>query len=322
MAYMAEYIWIDGTEPTAKLRSKTKVLADGADLPIWGFDGSSTNQAPGDQSDCVLQPVKSVPDPIRGGDDVLVMCRGAPHRHDAAPDQHPGAARGGRREVRRPGAVVRHRAGVHVPQGRPPARLPVRRLPGPAGRLLLRRRRRRDLRPRRRRGPHAGLHRRRHLDLGHQRRGHARPVGVPGRPARPARGRRPAVAGPLAALPHRRGLRHRRHPRPQAGQGRLERRRCPHQLLDQRDARELRRHHRGLRGARREGRGARRRTTAPTSSTASPACTRRPRGTSSATACRTAVRRCASRGRSRSTRRATSRTAGPTPTWTPTSSPG
>ena len=73
MAYMAEYIWIDGTQPTAKLRSKTKVLDDGADLPIWGFDGSSTNQAPGDKSDCVLRPVASYPDPIRGGDNKLVM---------------------------------------------------------------------------------------------------------------------------------------------------------------------------------------------------------------------------------------------------------
>jgi glutamine synthetase len=73
MAYKAEYIWIDGTEPTAKLRSKTKILADGAELPIWGFDGSSTNQAPGDKSDCVLQPVFSCPDPIRGGDNVLVL---------------------------------------------------------------------------------------------------------------------------------------------------------------------------------------------------------------------------------------------------------
>jgi glutamine synthetase len=78
VAIKAEYIWIDGTEPTARLRSKTKVLADGAstavaDLPIWGFDGSSTNQAPGDNSDCVLRPVAVFPDPIRGGDDVLVM---------------------------------------------------------------------------------------------------------------------------------------------------------------------------------------------------------------------------------------------------------
>src|SRR4051794_8008775 len=73
VTYKAEYIWIDGTEPTARLRSKTKVLADGAELPIWGFDGSSTNQAPGSSSDCVLQPVFSCPDPIRGGDDVLVL---------------------------------------------------------------------------------------------------------------------------------------------------------------------------------------------------------------------------------------------------------
>src|SRR4051812_44901812 len=84
LSYKAEYIWIDGTEPTARLRSKTRILADGADLPIWGFDGSSTNQAPGDKSDCVLKPVFICPDPIRGGKNVLVMCEvmlidGTPH---------------------------------------------------------------------------------------------------------------------------------------------------------------------------------------------------------------------------------------------------
>jgi glutamine synthetase len=73
MPYRAEYIWIDGQQPTAKLRSKTKVVPDGAEPPIWGFDGSSTEQAPGDSSDCVLRPVMILPDPIRGGDDVLVM---------------------------------------------------------------------------------------------------------------------------------------------------------------------------------------------------------------------------------------------------------
>jgi len=74
VAYQAEYIWLDGTEPTPLLRSKTKILADGKTPPIWGFDGSSTNQATGDKSDCELQPVFICPDPIRGGDNVLVLC--------------------------------------------------------------------------------------------------------------------------------------------------------------------------------------------------------------------------------------------------------
>ena len=70
----AEYIWIDGTTPTALLRSKTKILEEGSEPPLWGFDGSSTNQAPGDASDCVLKPVCTVKDPIRGGDNLLVLC--------------------------------------------------------------------------------------------------------------------------------------------------------------------------------------------------------------------------------------------------------
>ena len=48
---MAEYIWLDGRKPTAKLRSKTKII-DGPiekleQIPVWGFDGSSTEQAEG-----------------------------------------------------------------------------------------------------------------------------------------------------------------------------------------------------------------------------------------------------------------------------------
>jgi len=75
---MAEYIWIDGAVPTSKLRSKTKIFNSPinglSDLPDWGFDGSSTNQAEGKDSDCKLKPVYMVPDPIRGGDNLLVMC--------------------------------------------------------------------------------------------------------------------------------------------------------------------------------------------------------------------------------------------------------
>lgn len=74
MAYRAEYLWIDGTVPTREIRSKTKIMADGDEPGIWGYDGSSTNQATGDNSDVVLQPVFTCPDPIRGGDNILVMC--------------------------------------------------------------------------------------------------------------------------------------------------------------------------------------------------------------------------------------------------------
>ncbi len=81
----AEYIWIDGTEPTKTLRSKTKILPDASRFPDWNFDGSSTNQAEGHASDCVLHPVLDCPDPIRGGDHRLVLCEvfnadGTPHR--------------------------------------------------------------------------------------------------------------------------------------------------------------------------------------------------------------------------------------------------
>ena len=74
MSYKAEYIWIDGQKPTAKLRSKGKVIADGVEPPVWGFDGSSTEQAEGHASDCVLNPEFVCPDPVRGGDNKLVMC--------------------------------------------------------------------------------------------------------------------------------------------------------------------------------------------------------------------------------------------------------
>jgi len=75
---MAEYLWIDGQKPTAKLRSKTKIINGYVsrieDIPLWGFDGSSTEQATGDKSDCMLKPVVYIPDPIRGENNIIVMC--------------------------------------------------------------------------------------------------------------------------------------------------------------------------------------------------------------------------------------------------------
>ncbi len=42
--------------------------------PIWNFDGSSTGQAPGDDSEVLLKPQAIYPDPFRGGKNILVMC--------------------------------------------------------------------------------------------------------------------------------------------------------------------------------------------------------------------------------------------------------
>ncbi|HEX4518681.1 MAG TPA: glutamine synthetase beta-grasp domain-containing protein [Gaiellaceae bacterium] len=76
--YKLEYIWLDGYEPVPNLRGKTQVKEFGEfpsleELPVWGFDGSSTRQADGGDSDCMLQPVASFPDPARENS-VLVMC--------------------------------------------------------------------------------------------------------------------------------------------------------------------------------------------------------------------------------------------------------
>ena len=82
-----EYIWLDGYKPTQSLRSKTRIEGDFSgkleDCPIWSFDGSSTEQATGDDSDCILKPVAIFLDPDRR-DGYLVMTEvlnadGTPH---------------------------------------------------------------------------------------------------------------------------------------------------------------------------------------------------------------------------------------------------
>ena len=64
-----EYIWLDGYKPTANLRSKTKIVDNFggklSDCPMWSLDGSSTQQAEGGSSDCLLKPVAVYPDPVR-----------------------------------------------------------------------------------------------------------------------------------------------------------------------------------------------------------------------------------------------------------------
>jgi len=95
MNLLLEYVWLDGYR-TANLRSKLKVLANHPsnfnisgdlnveNLPIWNFDGSSTSQAPGDSSECLLKPVRSYVW-NRENNHYLILCEvmnsdGTPHK--------------------------------------------------------------------------------------------------------------------------------------------------------------------------------------------------------------------------------------------------
>lgn len=92
MKLQAEYIWLDGAEPTQELRSKTRIVelsgsqkVNPDELPVWSFDGSSTYQASGNSSDLYLMPVQVVFDPLRGNNNYLVLCEvygedGKPHK--------------------------------------------------------------------------------------------------------------------------------------------------------------------------------------------------------------------------------------------------
>mmetsp|Transcript_14712 Transcript_14712/g.14181 ORF Transcript_14712/g.14181 Transcript_14712/m.14181 type:complete len:416 (-) Transcript_14712:33-1280(-) len=88
---LAEYVWVDAIGNT---RSKTRTLtADKTsaveNLPKWNFDGSSTDQAPGDDSEVILRPCAIYKDPFRprsdGEDNILVMCDTYTPAGDALP---------------------------------------------------------------------------------------------------------------------------------------------------------------------------------------------------------------------------------------------
>ena len=83
-----EYIWLDGYEPEANLRSKVKVT-DG-EPPEWSFDGSSTLQAEGGSSDCILIPVEQYENPTNEGS--LVMCQVQTGEHETHPSNSRAAA--------------------------------------------------------------------------------------------------------------------------------------------------------------------------------------------------------------------------------------
>jgi glutamine synthetase len=82
---LAEYVWIGGSGED--LRCKTMVLdsvpKDVSELRIWNYDGSSTAQAPGHDSEVLLKPAAIFRDPFRGGDNIIVMC--STYRPDGTP---------------------------------------------------------------------------------------------------------------------------------------------------------------------------------------------------------------------------------------------
>ena len=74
---MAEYVWLGGGK--LDMRSKTRTLNAKDDLsveklPIWNYDGSSTGQADGTDSEVFLKPVRVYRDPFRRGKNIIVLC--------------------------------------------------------------------------------------------------------------------------------------------------------------------------------------------------------------------------------------------------------
>lgn len=84
--YQIEYIWIGGNK---ELRSKSKTIYSNKkitleDLPLWNFDGSSTAQANGDDTEILIKPCALFKDPFRKYG-YLVLCdtyrpNGEPHK--------------------------------------------------------------------------------------------------------------------------------------------------------------------------------------------------------------------------------------------------
>ena len=137
--YKLEYIWLDGKQPVPELRGKTLIKSFEkpptlADLPLWGFDGSSTMQAEGSKSDCVLKPVALYPDGSRK--DAYIVLSEVMH-----PDGTPHSTNMRATIENDPDLWVGFEQEYFLYQGRASARLPERRpshhSPGP---LLLRRR--------------------------------------------------------------------------------------------------------------------------------------------------------------------------------------
>jgi len=139
---LADYVWIGGAFTTGgfDIRSKTKTLDKKpesiADLPIWNYDGSSTGQAPGEDSEVLLKPVRMFADPFRGGDNVLVLCETLePVNNTAIPSNTRAAANKTFNEnlAAEPWFGLEQEYTLFEKDGRTPLGWPTNGFPGPQG---------------------------------------------------------------------------------------------------------------------------------------------------------------------------------------------
>lgn len=84
------YVWIDGNKIDMRAKSRTLDFLPNyvKELPIWNFDGSSTSQAEGTNSDVYLYPVAMYRDPFRLGNNKLVLCETYDHNKKATESNH------------------------------------------------------------------------------------------------------------------------------------------------------------------------------------------------------------------------------------------
>ena len=91
--FKLEYIWLDGYEPVPNLRGKTQVkefddFPTLEQLPMWGFDGSSTRQAEGTRLGLHAEAGRRLPRSGQGERRARHV-RGAAARQLAASEQQP-----------------------------------------------------------------------------------------------------------------------------------------------------------------------------------------------------------------------------------------
>jgi len=71
---LAEYVWLDAAQmPRSKTMTMTTIPNSVADLRVWNYDGSSTEQAEGHNSEIFIYPRVIFKDPFRGYPHIMVL---------------------------------------------------------------------------------------------------------------------------------------------------------------------------------------------------------------------------------------------------------